>query len=279
MQPSFSPRIQDLIGRMLVLDPEQRITISQIKEHPAFRYGLPEQYVFPTPLPLDCGERRIDPSTISPEIVDLLHKIGYNDEEELQHDFETEERTMAKIFYMMLTSRVSLNEIRWDLSIDENPEYQQEFPHNDDKILVPPNQQAFTLGQEEDPFHTHEIINPQSLEMGTSFAAQTEWEVPADSSILQIHLVSCPGCPIIQAITAMQVLVRQFNMQWFHPDEYTIIARDEANGLYVIIIANIAPDGDGTTLELQLCHGTIESFTTLSQAADAIVSSMLNPVL
>ena len=40
--PRVSEACQDIIRRMLVLNPDERISMSEIKRHPFFREGLPE---------------------------------------------------------------------------------------------------------------------------------------------------------------------------------------------------------------------------------------------
>jgi BR serine/threonine kinase len=49
--PGFQPEIRDLLGKILTANVNGRYTIAQIREHPAFRIGLPAEYVLPRPLP------------------------------------------------------------------------------------------------------------------------------------------------------------------------------------------------------------------------------------
>jgi hypothetical protein len=49
--PSFAPEVRDLVARILSTDVQKRYTITQIKNHPAFRTGLPKDYTLPEPLP------------------------------------------------------------------------------------------------------------------------------------------------------------------------------------------------------------------------------------
>ena len=104
--PPFSEPAKDLISQLLTLDPSKRITITQIKQHPFFRMNLPEDYVTPTPIPFPNFIEPIDPNTVSPEIIDILRKIGYSDDEELAMDFASPTHSSAKVFYHMLTTSV-----------------------------------------------------------------------------------------------------------------------------------------------------------------------------
>ena len=81
--PQFSPPVKDLISRMLTLDPASRITIAQIKAHPCFRMHLPDDYVLPYPLPVPSFEAPVPLEAIPPDVVNLLKKIGYANEDEL----------------------------------------------------------------------------------------------------------------------------------------------------------------------------------------------------
>ena len=66
---------------MLTVDVSQRITLDQIKEHPGFRILMPEEYILPTPFPAVNVPDPIDPASLSPEIIQILNHIGFEDEE------------------------------------------------------------------------------------------------------------------------------------------------------------------------------------------------------
>lgn len=52
--PAFLPKeAQDLISRMLTVDPSKRITITQIKEHPWFLSNSPEPGAFLPPVSVE----------------------------------------------------------------------------------------------------------------------------------------------------------------------------------------------------------------------------------
>jgi BR serine/threonine kinase len=46
----FGDNVQDLLYKILVMDPTKRISIDGIKRHSAFIFGLPDGYVLPEPL-------------------------------------------------------------------------------------------------------------------------------------------------------------------------------------------------------------------------------------
>ena len=114
--------LKDLIGRMLLINPQERITIDQIKQHPAFRIGLPDSYVVPTPLPIPSITEPIDVNTLDPTVLSTILEIGFANKDELIAEFSREGHSMAKVFYSMLTSNVTLESMPWsNCLIKEHP--------------------------------------------------------------------------------------------------------------------------------------------------------------
>jgi hypothetical protein len=66
----------------------------------------------------------------------------------------------------------------------------------------------------------------------------------------------------------LQALVTQHGMQWMHPDDFTILARHEGSGLYVLIQAWLGTHPGNIELALQLYRGTGDQFETLCRAVD-----------
>lgn len=110
--PDFPDPVKDIIARMLCVDVQQRITIEQIKRHPAFRLLMPGDYIYPTPLPPPIVCDPIDPSIISEQIIEVLHQIGFSDEE-LHVELTSNESTKAKAFCFMMARRMSFDCLPW----------------------------------------------------------------------------------------------------------------------------------------------------------------------
>ena len=266
----FPPDCQDLISKILVLNPTQRITISEMKMHPCFRKDIPFEYIMPRPLPLPSFKDPIDPSTIPPEILDVLHKIGYNDDKELRDDFLTDQHSMAKVFFFMMTSRVALDQIDWSQSVTMG-----DFTDANEEIMLNPSNTAY-VGFNRDPFgRKQSISSSQSIELSTSLAFSPEWAMPptepmnfAQVSEIVSHM------DITHTILAIQILMRSLEMQWFHPDDFTIISRQESLGLYVVFQCSYSNQGETpqTRLQIQLCHGTIESFGVVCRGAEELLT-------
>lgn len=112
--PEFPSDIINLIQNLLVVDPNGRLTIEQIKEHPAFRRNLDPLYVLPTPIPDVTTLHQVDLSSIPIEIKKVLVQMGFTDEEELNNQLKSPDATMAKSFVAMLTAQLDLDLLPWD---------------------------------------------------------------------------------------------------------------------------------------------------------------------
>jgi len=112
--PEFPPEMQDLINRMLTVDPAKRITIEQIKTHPAFYILLPTGYQVPTPLPIPSLPDPIDPSTLTPPVFELLRQVGFSDNDELNRDLLATHHTVAKGFCYLIHQAISFDSLPWE---------------------------------------------------------------------------------------------------------------------------------------------------------------------
>jgi BR serine/threonine kinase len=232
---------------------------------------IPAEYICPSPLPLPSFQCPLDYDSISPEIIDLLRRIGYRDDEELKADFANSSQTMAKVFYFMLSSQISIGELHWEESVGGITEVTE-----DEAIMMSPIQRSFALSGD-DPFHRHQYRESQSVEMSCSAVITADWAIPDPREIVyeQIHAIACPSITLAQTMSTMQALMRHLDMQWFHPDDETIFCRHAAQGVYAVIQGKEDATSDqGTTIQLQLCIGTREAFSVLVVAArDALAQA------
>ena len=168
--PAFPPHVCDLISRMLTLDVSQRITIPEIKQHECFLLGMPEGYVLPRPIPTVAYEP-IPFESLSPEMIELFHRIGFTDDDELRADLEMPEYSMAKVFVHLLTNRNDYLNLPWDQSVGHADEMHMQQA----EIYMDGENRAYAvIGS--DPFHRH--VTPQgghSLEM-YSLAMAPAWQ-------------------------------------------------------------------------------------------------------
>jgi BR serine/threonine kinase len=99
----LEPVLIDLIRGIFVVDPSKRLTITQIKAHPAFRIGLDAGYVLPSPLPLPRIDERIELTDADRPTIEILRQVGFADLDELRKQLTADSPNMAKVFFSMLT--------------------------------------------------------------------------------------------------------------------------------------------------------------------------------
>ena len=257
--PDVSDPLKDLISKMLTKDPKQRITIRQIKEHPAFIAGLPEDFVQPTPLPLPSFSTPIDPDSVSPDLRDILRKIGYPSDEELNADLSEAAPTMAKVFYNMLTTRMMLDQLDWDKCVG-NSNGTFSASTSIDSFLVAPGNSV-----------------PDSFNHPASFAANdpcslanpVDWPAAADELgevSATKNIISYP-LECYDAMYAIQQCMKSLQMQWFSPDETMIICRHEEKDLYAVATF----DGENAVI-VQLCQGQPSDFAVLCASIEESIN-------
>ncbi|OHT17606.1 hypothetical protein TRFO_00863 [Tritrichomonas foetus] len=262
--PNFHPMIQDLISKMIVVDPTKRLTISQVKKHPAFSMGLPIGYILPSPIPLPQLNEAVDPKSLNPQIYKTLMQIGYTTDEELNNDLQTNNQTMAKVFHYMITGSVKLEHLPWNdaqhhsitvVNSTDIDEADAQFLEG--KIEKP-------AGLPTDPFHrkviTTTAFQPQSV---YSMAIKVDWAISEKDTIVYDQEDNIPDIPKTptEMMFMVQELISEFDCDWFHPDDLRIIAKTEA-GTYITFDTAIQ-DIDIVTLFVHMNHGTPEQFKNL----------------
>jgi BR serine/threonine kinase len=259
VMPGFSQPCKDLISRMLCLSPSSRITLAQIKAHPAFRQFLPTEYVCPSPLPVPSFQTPIPLESVPAEVLDLLHRIGYRDDAELAADLLAPSHTMAKVFKHMVTTQIEIEQLQWDESLTGRLD-------GDGFIMVDPSDRSFSI-MGDDLFHRHgRSQSGQSVGDPASVASAAEWAMGDAKSLVfeQVHNVVYEGVTLAQAMFSVQRLMVQLEMQWFHPDDETVICRQHHLRLYVVVQGKENASGPcATTMQLQLCSGPPEAFSVL----------------
>ena len=264
VMPSVSQPFQDLLSRMLQKDPNQRIKLREIKTHPAFTQGLPPDFIQPSPLPLPSLTTPIDPCTVSDELRDILRKIGYSTDEELNTDLGSTEPTKAKVFYSMLTTRMMLEQLDWDKSVGSTG-FMMSGSSSFDTFLVGPSAglSADSLG----------LARGSSFAMNDphSLANPAEWSVAPQevSEYSETKVINTCPLKLFDVMNIVQKQVSSLLMQWFYPDETMIICRQEEKNLYVVI--QYDSDND-QKLSVQLCQGMMENFMVVCMAIEEAIN-------
>jgi hypothetical protein len=114
-----------------------------------------------------------------------------------------------------------------------------------------------------------------------SVATRPEWAFDGvdGSEQPQSYMIQCRNLKLIEIVTRLQLLVGRLGMQWFHPDDYTIIARHEASGLYIAMQAIVAEDVFRVSFVVQFFRGDIEDFHGFCRSAEeAMAENLDNPV-
>jgi hypothetical protein len=198
--------------------------------------------------PLDIGE-------ISPDVIDVLRKVGYKDDEELSLDLQSRGHSMAKVFCFMLTTRSPLEMIDWAQC--------NGGAFADGSSIMCEGEQSDYVLNPSDPFHRDSAASPESLSSVHSLAVRHEWDIPA---VLDARILEKPremrvnGMSTVDVMFGMQQLLRQRAMQWMHPDEFTILARHEGVGLLVTFQIGLASQQYVIAVQIQCWRGTPESF-------------------
>lgn len=222
MMPEFHPDLKNLISRMLTVDPAGRITIEEIKNHPAFRFTLPPEYVLPTPIPYVNTVAPIDPSTINQDVRDCLLRIGIP-EEEIYGSLVQEGNNVVKMFTLMMARRIELEDLPWDHAISAVAEV--------DMTIDDVGFGAGTINQRNLIAAKDEFMEDQVQE-GFSLARRAHW-MPADAEI-EFDADETFGPVAIQPsylMTFLQEVLIINGFMFFHPSDMRVIGK-AGNGAY-----------------------------------------------
>jgi serine/threonine protein kinase len=106
--PAFLPKdSQDLISKMLTVDPSKRITIQQIKEHPWFNSNSPEPHNFLAPVSVEdmTASPLEDAAAIDDEILRSLKVLGLGSDMDIEHSLTSRKPNLTLVFYRLLEDR------------------------------------------------------------------------------------------------------------------------------------------------------------------------------
>ncbi|KAJ3429346.1 protein kinase [Anaeramoeba flamelloides] len=124
---------KDIISKMLVVDPEKRITIKGIKRHPWFTFNFPKNYLPPSP-PIDYGkglEKPILLKNIDYKIVQDLSLLGLMNSKEIIKQLQSDQKNPIKIFYRFYekhSNHQTKNENDEDKSVKHKKERKKSLP-------------------------------------------------------------------------------------------------------------------------------------------------------
>lgn len=284
--PPFLPDIQDLISRMIVVDPLKRLTISQIKQHPAFRIGLAANYIVPTPLPLPFLTEPIDTSALDPNIFTVLIHLGYANEEEIKSDLCSSSHNMTKVFCYIMTSSLSFENLPWDENksimpyrseeflVDNSQSFNNESNNSTDQIPNRPNPTINQSGSSVSIKASLPPLSPGSPDLFSSFVEKNSWtedsnskgKFEGSSNIDKIKI------PMINLIAGIQQILTLHHFKYFYPNDFTLILKHPDDNMYILMIAS---DNDDSTVSLYIQHknGSMLLFSTFIQMIQDFIDS------
>ena len=234
--PNLSFKLQDLISRILTVNVHDRITMEELKQHPAFLLGLPEGYKVPKPLPLPYNIGPIDPETVDQSLISILRSIGYSSDKDIYDEFRSETTTKAKIFYLMYNRLVSLQSIPWpDSNIDSSvPEELFMMTPRQVVMMSPPGGNDEFGRRNKIP---HEMQSPDSVVQ--SLARPVDWSsIPLlkpeeeDGNQIEQTFSDIPG-PLEVVVTGLQKAF-QGVYDYVYPNDMEFIIRRAPN-LFTIL--------------------------------------------
>ncbi|OHT02841.1 putative CAMK family protein kinase [Tritrichomonas foetus] len=277
--PDFHPNIKDLIGRMMTVDPSQRITMEQIKNHPAFRFGLPITYVVPKPVPFPDFCAPMDPSILSADMIHSLTKIGLQ-QEEIKYEMMSNESNPVKIFVMLLSRHIQITELPWEHAIrhlrvdDYDPgidssidQLNNQFNNNQFNNVLNANVPVQNL-----PNRSKGPIQDISSPEGFSLASRPDWATFTSGMRIVDFDVDENFGPVMTSLWVLMNAVEQILINcgfiFFHPNDLMIYGKNE-NDAYAIVEA-IFTSQESLLLHLQLRNATPEERDNLCRALSEI---------
>ncbi|KNE58672.1 CAMK/CAMKL/BRSK protein kinase [Allomyces macrogynus ATCC 38327] len=107
MPPHISPAAQDLIQKMLVVDPDHRMTMDQIKRHPWFKQVPEPKDLDKPPLSSVVAHDPVatDSSALDPDVLQWLSHLGWADDKALRAVLLAHGQAAEKVFYQLLVNR------------------------------------------------------------------------------------------------------------------------------------------------------------------------------
>ena len=270
--PPFAPDIQDIIRRMLTVDVTKRITIDEIKAHPAFRRSLDPTYIVPQPFPFSKFCTPIDPSTLSADILEIIYQIGFT-ESELSEQLQSSDNTMAKVFVTMLSNAIDLEALPWEMSNSGPPKplINTSFMQSNASSLSKPTNATASLLKLE----TGKLTDSSgSLEM-YSLANRPDWAI-SETPVTEVFdkmSIDTYGIKIWKLMSEIQVLLGKMPYQWFHPNQLYLYARSQDGTLYFSINGSYRTTDD-VTLVLKLHKGNISQFREIADSIEKAIHEL-----
>lgn len=240
MPDSFDDRVKDLISRLLELDCDVRLSIDQVKAHPAFHILLPDSYSIPCVLPPVSlyGAVQLPPS--DSQILVVLRGIGYQTEQEILSELASPDPTPAKTFYWMWKSQLSFEALPWDAAREPLDAGQGERP-----LIVSPHQPLLAMQSPQlDQYGRAMKVQAQSPgSVAQSLAERATWlgdtrQVQSEDESGQGAEWSVVAVPLEWVLATLQHAFDADGIQWFHHTDLDMIIKNPELETYISLHAD-----------------------------------------
>ena len=235
MPSDFPPDIKNLIQRMICVDVSNRITLEEIKQHPAFLKGMPGNYVIPTPIKLNNLTKPIDPESIPETVFLTLSRIGI-EEEEAKKALLSDESNQVKEFVDMAMQGIHMEDLPWENAVKDLPSRQGFEGFGEEVVTVeglPKPSFTFSLSDV-----------PQSL------VTRPSWLPPVPQYNFQDSDVFGPSSrPLVEVMAQLQEALLKAGLVFLHPNDMTLLAKYDDES-YMRLDAEISEPGVIVTVKL-----------------------------
>lgn len=269
--PPFQEDVKDLISRMLTVDVSKRITIEEIKRHPAFLMNLQPGYVVPTPLPIPVLSEPIERASIDSTVVHILRSIGYRTEEEVLKELVAEGHTSAKVFFNMYNRNYSYDALPWY-------DGEESVATSEQSMFIMPPREFGVMGKLTDPFSRRKYIGSVGSYnlTPTSLVQRAEWanlepKILADIEQMLVDI----ELPIDVLMGFLQTQLNEHGIKWFHHNDMGLIAKKLETDMLITMTAS-NESTEMLALSVVLVHGEKDEFDALIDDIGKSLNEFLN---
>lgn len=258
VMPNLHPDIQDLLSKILTVDPKQRITLEQIKVHPAFRIGMVPMYKCPSPIPLPKNLPTFKFEDLSKEVVSILENLGYETEEKIKEELTSEENTICKAFCYMVHKVISFDEIKWEGGADEETDDIEE----DNQLMIdsePVVASSLKLQPQLVKRENNDINSSMSVTMysvvdkGMFGDFNANWGTTEDSKEIIINNMEPE-----RLMKEIQDKLTELSVLWAYPDDFTFYIRVPGSADIICFCSLLSKDC--VRLDVRLYSGNPDKF-------------------
>ena len=213
---------------MLTVDPNNRISIHEIKNHPCFRWNLPENFILPQPLPVEYIKEKMPD-----DVMNVIIKACSLSSESIQEELRSDSNNLPKVISSMLLNSMDIESLPWD-STDSCVHSNSLSPLNGFSILLRSNTNPNLDSIDNDPFHRHANASSPVV-FHNSLVSHPNWYYDELNDNIGLSIISereyipnenIPISDFSLMIQRIQIVFSAINgIKWFYPDPTIIYIR------------------------------------------------------